>query len=144
MPMNKGPDYGLLIEELKERGICEEANNLGAHKVADGILVYLCPKSCTWLDPVVLEFPGPKSKKRRRQPTRPNSQRPPPPQSPTPNSQRPPPPQSTTPLNTIHVHQIDGIDLLYHAIHNIEGAAIFTGNYIIDITIGLADKYLLT
>jgi hypothetical protein len=85
IPMKKGTAYDTLIQGLKERGICEEATRLDAHRVADGILEYLCPKSCTWLESRRLPLSArPNSKRRQFH----NS-----------TSRRPPPPQSTAPLS---------------------------------------------
>jgi hypothetical protein len=122
--MNKGPAYATLILDLETRGICEAAVELDAHKVADGILEYLCPtSSCTWLTPLVSEIHNPKyrdgqsvtdpskSKKRRPQSIRPSGRRR---QFHSSNdtSRRPPPTRSSTPLNTNRRY---GMELLYHA-----------------------------
>lgn len=113
--MNKGSAYATLIQGLETRGICEAAEELDAHKVADGILEYLCPtSSCTWLTPLVSEiqsagYPS-RPKNIRSQSMMPNSKR----RQFCSNgtSRRPPSPRPFTPLNT---NRIYGMELLYQA-----------------------------
>ncbi|OBT38937.1 hypothetical protein VE00_10565 [Pseudogymnoascus sp. WSF 3629] len=122
IPMNKGFTYTTFIDELETRGICEEADELDAHKVANGILEYLSPtSSCTWLTPLVSEIHSPKyqggqsasdpSKNGRPQSIRPNNKRR---QFHSSNntSRRSPSPRSSTPLNNNRRY---GMELLYHA-----------------------------
>lgn len=48
MPMT-GPDHEQMIENLKHRGICQEAKATGAHRVADAIWNALYSRTTCWM-----------------------------------------------------------------------------------------------